>query len=56
MKLVIREGKKDVFRMELNESVQQEFEKLRKDLETEKINLKQYKLKILSTILRSEAG
>lgn len=55
MKLVIRAGRKDVFKLELSESVQQEFEKLNKDLKSEVINPKQYKLKVLSTILRSEA-
>lgn len=56
MKLVVTDKRDKLLSIEINETIQKEIERLKFELANGHINQKQFKLKILSTVLRSEAG
>ena len=56
MKLVVTDKRDKLLTIDLNEAIQKEVNRLKFELANGHINQKQFKLKILSTVLRSEAG
>lgn len=56
MELVVTDKQNKLLTIDLNESIQKEIGRLKFELANGHINQKQFKLKILSTVLRSEAG
>lgn len=56
MKLVVTDKQDKLLSIDLDEAIQKEVNRLKFELANGHINQKQFKLKILSTVLRSEAG
>jgi len=56
MELVVTDKQNKLLTIDLNETIKKEVERLKFELVNGHINQKQFKLKILSTVLRSEAG
>jgi len=56
MELVITDKQNKLLTIDLNETIQKEVNRLKFEWANGHINQQQFKLKVLSTVLRSEAG